>query len=48
MLQLKTYQQRTLEELKEFLIDTNKLVLGSKIEPEKALKGTRMPYSQSA
>ena len=38
MLQLKLYQQRTLNELKEFLVDTNKLVSGSKIEPEKALK----------
>lgn len=38
MLQLKLYQQRTLDELKEFLVDTNKLVSGSKIEPEKALK----------
>lgn len=38
MFQLKAYQQRTLDELKEFLVDTNKLVSGSKIEPEKALK----------
>ncbi len=38
MLQLKPYQQRTLNELKEFLVDTNKLVSGSKLESEKALK----------
>jgi len=38
MLQLKAYQKRTLEELKEFLVDTNKLVTTSKLEPEKALK----------
>lgn len=40
MLQLKSYQQRTLDELKEFLTDANKLVAGSKLEPEKALKLT--------
>lgn len=40
MLKLKTYQQRTLDELKEFLTDTNKLVAGSSLEPEKALKLT--------
>lgn len=38
MLQLKPYQQRTIDELKEFLVDTNKLVSGSKLEVEKALK----------
>lgn len=38
MLQLKAYQQRTLDELKEFLTDANKLVKGSGLEPEKALK----------
>lgn len=38
MLQLKDYQKRTLDELKEFLVDTNKLVAGTTIEPEKALK----------
>ena len=38
MLKLKTYQQRTLDELKEFLVDTNKLVSSSHLEPEKALK----------
>jgi len=40
MLQLKSYQQRTLDELKEFLTDTSKLVSGSHLEPEKALKLT--------
>ena len=40
MFSLKAYQQRTLDELKEFLIDTNKLVSGSRLEPEKALKLT--------
>ncbi len=40
MLQLKSYQQRTLDELKEFLTDTSKLVFGSHLEPEKALKLT--------
>lgn len=39
-MQLKSYQQRTLDELKEFLTDANKLVSGSKLEPEKALKLT--------
>lgn len=38
MLQLKSYQQRTLDELKEFLVDANKLVKGSSLEAEKALK----------
>lgn len=38
MLLLKDYQKRTLDELKEFLVDTNKLVAGTTIEPEKALK----------
>lgn len=38
MLQLKSYQQRTLDELKEFLVDTNKLVSISQLEPEKAFK----------
>ncbi len=38
MLQLKKYQQQTTDELKEFLADANKLVAGSKLEPEKALK----------
>lgn len=38
MLQLKPYQQRTIDELKDFLVDANKLVSGSKLEPEKALK----------
>lgn len=38
MLQLKKYQQQTLDQLKEFLIDVNKLVTGSKLESEKALK----------
>lgn len=40
MFKLKSYQQRTLNELKEFLIDTNKLVAGSRLEAEKALKLT--------
>lgn len=38
MLTLKSYQQRALDELKEFLTDTNKLVSVSRLEPEKALK----------
>ena len=38
MLKLKSYQQRTLDELQEFLIDTNKLVSTSRLEAEKALK----------
>lgn len=38
MLQLKPYQERSLSDLKQFLTDTNKLVLNSKLEPEKALK----------
>jgi restriction endonuclease len=38
MMKLKAYQQRTLDELKEFLTDTNKLVTASHLEPEKALK----------
>lgn len=38
MFALKNYQQRTLDELKEFLVDTNKLVSTSRLEVEKALK----------
>lgn len=38
MLKLKAYQKRTLEELKEFLTDTSKLVTSSHLEAEKALK----------
>jgi superfamily II DNA or RNA helicase len=38
MFQLKPYQQRTLNELKEFLVDANKLVTGSALETEKAFK----------
>ena len=38
MFQLKPYQQKTLDDLKEFLVDANKLVNSSKLEPEKALK----------
>jgi superfamily II DNA or RNA helicase len=38
MLKLKAYQKRTLDELKEFLTDANKLVAGSHLESEKALK----------
>lgn len=38
MLLLKPYQQRAIDELKDFLVDANKLVSASKIEPEKALK----------
>lgn len=37
-MQLKSYQKQTLDELKEFLVDTNKLVSSSNLEPEKALK----------
>lgn len=40
MLKLKTYQERVLSELNEFLTDANKLVTYSKLEPEKALKLT--------
>lgn len=40
MLKLKSYQERTLAELNEFLSDVNKLVSGSKLEPEKAIKLT--------
>ncbi|CAN5354309.1 hypothetical protein BH10PAT1_BH10PAT1_4950 [soil metagenome] len=39
-MKLKIYQKRTLDELREFLVDTNKLVNGLKLEPEKALKLT--------
>src|SRR5258708_39759423 len=39
-MELKIYQKRTLDELREFLVDTNKLVNGLKLEPEKALKLT--------
>lgn len=38
MLKLKGYQKRTLEELKEFLTDTSKLITSSHLETEKALK----------
>jgi type III restriction enzyme len=38
MMQLKPYQQRTIDELKDFLVDANKLVSASRLEPEKALK----------
>lgn len=38
MLQLKQYQRRSLNELKDFLVDVNKLVAASKLEPEKTLK----------
>ena len=40
MLKLKSYQERTLAELNEFLSDVNKLVSGSKLESEKAIKLT--------
>lgn len=38
MFELKPYQQRTLNDLKEFLVDANKLVAGSHLEAEKVLK----------
>ncbi len=40
MLQLKPYQREAIDELQEFLSDTKKLVGGSLLEPEKALKLT--------
>lgn len=41
-MELKSYQKRTLDELRDFLVDTNKLIMGLKLEPEKAI---RLTYS---